>query len=162
ARAPRPAAPGGSGDAYRGGRGGGGGRGPRRPRPRAGGPPPRGFFLGARRAGWGAPWRRGRRGRPPTGPPPPWPPCCRPPPLDASRLLNFVRYLVGDGARGEEIWAWAEAVAGPFVQHAPALSLLGVLGDVLRCSANRRLAELIPTERVEGLLRQSLDLDPDN
>jgi tetratricopeptide (TPR) repeat protein len=83
-------------------------------------------------------------------------------PLDACRLLNFVRYLTGDGSRGEAVWAWAEAVAGPFVQHAAALSLLGVLGDVLRSTPNERLAELIPRERVEGLLRQSLDLDPDD
>jgi tetratricopeptide (TPR) repeat protein len=82
-------------------------------------------------------------------------------PVDACRLLNLIRLLVGDGARGEEIWQWAEAVAGQFVQHAAALSLLGVLGDVLRGSSER-LAGRIPRERVERLLRQALDLDPND
>jgi tetratricopeptide (TPR) repeat protein len=82
-------------------------------------------------------------------------------PLDACRLLNLVRFLVGDGARGEEIWAWAEAVAGRFVQHAPALSLLGALGDVLR-NTGEAMAAALPKGRVEQLLRQALDLDPDD
>jgi tetratricopeptide (TPR) repeat protein len=82
-------------------------------------------------------------------------------PADACRLLNLARLLVGDGARGEAIWQWAEAVAGRFVRHAPALSLLGALGDVLRGSGER-MAGRIPRERVERLLRQALDLDPDD
>jgi tetratricopeptide (TPR) repeat protein len=82
-------------------------------------------------------------------------------PVDACRLLNLLRFLVADGARGEAIWQWAEAVAGQFVQHAPAHSLLGVLGDVLRGSSEC-LAGRIPKERVERLLRQALDLDPED
>ncbi len=80
--------------------------------------------------------------------------------LDACRFLNLLRYLIGDGERGETIWAWAESVAGRFVQHAPALSLLAVLGDMLRDSPNEDMAGRIPKERVERLFRQSLDLDP--
>ncbi len=82
--------------------------------------------------------------------------------LDACRFLNLLRYLVGDGSRGDAIWQWAEAVAGRFVQHAPAVSLLAVVGDVLRDSQNADLAERIPKERVERLFRQSLDLDPND
>ncbi len=79
-------------------------------------------------------------------------------PGDASRLLNLLRYLVADGERGEEIWRWAEGVAARFVQNAEVLSLLGVLGDTVH-SADEDLAELVPKERIEKLLRQSLDLD---
>jgi tetratricopeptide (TPR) repeat protein len=81
-------------------------------------------------------------------------------PVDACQLLNFIRYLVGDGSRGEEIWAWSERVAQPLVQHPVALSLLGVLGDTLRSTPAEGMRELLPKERVEKLLRQALDLDP--
>jgi tetratricopeptide (TPR) repeat protein len=82
-------------------------------------------------------------------------------PGDATRLLNLMRYLVGDGERGGDIWRWAEAVGARFVQNAAALSLLGVLGDTIR-SVNEELGELIPKQRIEKLLRQSLDLDTDD
>jgi tetratricopeptide (TPR) repeat protein len=83
-------------------------------------------------------------------------------PADACRLLDFVRYLVGAGTRGAEIWCWAEVLAQPFVQQAAALSLLGVLGDTLRSTPAEGLRELIAKERVEGLLREALDLDPED
>ncbi len=69
--------------------------------------------------------------------------------------------MVGDGARGAGIWRWAEALAQPFVQHAAVLSLLGVLGDTLRSTGADGVRTLIPRERVEALLRQALDLDPE-
>ncbi len=82
--------------------------------------------------------------------------------LDACRLLNLLRYLIGDGARGEEIWRWAEATAAPFPQTADVLNLLAVLGDVLRGGQNEKLAEAIPGDRLEKLFRQSLDLDTED
>jgi tetratricopeptide (TPR) repeat protein len=78
---------------------------------------------------------------------------------DAARLIHLTHYLIGDGGRGPEVWRWAEAVATPHPQDASVLSLLAVLGDLLR-SQSEAMAELIPVDRVQRLFRASLGLDP--
>lgn len=79
-------------------------------------------------------------------------------PLDAARLLHLLQYVLGEGERAVQIWAWAQAAARPFGQSATVLNLQAVLGDILR-GAPQTPQELLTPEQLEQLFRQSLDLD---
>jgi tetratricopeptide (TPR) repeat protein len=79
---------------------------------------------------------------------------------DARWLIHTVRFVIEDGARGGEIWPWAESIAASFRQDAVMLSLLATLGCSLRFGPNEDLAELINEEQLETMFRESLDLDP--
>ncbi|WP_422928022.1 hypothetical protein [Singulisphaera sp. PoT] len=83
--------------------------------------------------------------------------------VDALRLLHLANILpFEDASRAEEVWAWAEALAARFPREATVLSLLADLGDTLLDLPESPLADRITPDRIEGLFRQSLDLDPED
>jgi tetratricopeptide (TPR) repeat protein len=82
-------------------------------------------------------------------------------PLDAIRLLALAR-RAAMADRTEEIWAWAEPLAAPFPNVAWVLNLLAALGDTLRNAKEEALGQRITSERLEGLFRRSLELDPND
>lgn len=79
---------------------------------------------------------------------------------EARWLIHTARHILGDGSRGRAVWQWAESLAAPRMRDATMLSLLATLGAALRFGPNEELAELISTERLETMFRESLDLDP--
>lgn len=81
---------------------------------------------------------------------------------DARWLLHISRLLLGMEERGREVWAWAEAIAARFPPDAVLLSLQATLASSLRFGPNEELADLVSEERIEGMFRESLDLDPTN
>ena len=83
-------------------------------------------------------------------------------PMDIARMLLLARDSCTDPARGPGVWDWAETIAVPFPREASVLSLLASLGDTLRGAENSRLADRIDPNRIESLVRQSLDLDPND
>ncbi len=83
-------------------------------------------------------------------------------PLDAARLLHFVRFMLGDSEENRNVWAWAEQVASAHPDQASILNLLAVLGDMIRSTAPSEEEAFPDSSRIDQLFRQSLRLDPQN
>ncbi|MBW3598811.1 MAG: hypothetical protein KY475_16235 [Planctomycetes bacterium] len=82
--------------------------------------------------------------------------------FDAVRLLHLARFVVGDGEDRDRLWQWAEAVAARHSENATILSLVAVLGDIIRDAGDPEADEVVDPQRIDELLRQSLRLDPDD
>jgi tetratricopeptide (TPR) repeat protein len=78
---------------------------------------------------------------------------------EARWLLHTIQQVLDDGARGREIWQWAESLTASRMNDATILSLLATLGASLRFGRNEELTTLIDTDRLEAMFRESLDLD---
>ena len=81
---------------------------------------------------------------------------------DADWLLYYPRFILEDGERGRELWAWAQAVATNFPTNADVRSLLGALGSALRDAPAAGFDEAITHEQLEKLFQQALSLDPNS
>ncbi|MCA9034384.1 MAG: hypothetical protein KDA91_04590 [Planctomycetaceae bacterium] len=78
---------------------------------------------------------------------------------DVAGLIHIMGWLVGSASDGDEIWRWANSIAAPHRDRGIVLSVLGALGDALRNSSNKSMAEKITAERTEQLHLKALALD---
>lgn len=78
---------------------------------------------------------------------------------EASGLLHVMRFFAVESAQLPGVWPWTRAVIDAHPQDATVQSLAACLGAVLRTAPGFE-TDLIPTEVLESLFRQSLDLDP--
>jgi tetratricopeptide (TPR) repeat protein len=85
-------------------------------------------------------------------------------PFDAVRLLHFSRFTIGDRAHNQRLWDWAEHIAALHPEDATILSMLAVLGDMIRSQEppEEQPEDLVDVQRIDQLFRQSLRLDPEN
>ena len=72
-------------------------------------------------------------------------------PKDAGAFLYIVPHLVTDAASIQPVWAWAEATAAPFPQHAGVLNMLATLADMLTSWPESTLDETVESRpRIES------------
>jgi tetratricopeptide (TPR) repeat protein len=85
-------------------------------------------------------------------------------PFDAVRLLHFARFTVGERAHNQKLWDWAEQAAAPHPEDATILSMLAVLGDIIRSQepSAEQQEDVVEVQQIDQLFRQSLRLDPEN
>lgn len=81
-------------------------------------------------------------------------------PVDASRMMHVIRFVIQDPAPTTNVYRWAEAIVQHHPQDATVLSMFAALASHLRDCAEGDLDEVILDEKLESLFRQSLDLDP--
>ncbi|HBE68906.1 MAG TPA: hypothetical protein DDW52_12230 [Planctomycetaceae bacterium] len=79
-------------------------------------------------------------------------------PTDAFRLLHMAAYTFTDPAAAQQIWNWANEVVSKFSDHSTALSLLADIGNRIRYAGDDEFSQSITRERVEPLIRKSLEL----
>ncbi len=77
---------------------------------------------------------------------------------DAFRLLHLASYSLLNGSNAQEIWRWANEIGGKFDDHSTALSLLADIGNRIRFGGDDEFAKSITSERIEPLVRKSLEL----
>lgn len=81
-------------------------------------------------------------------------------PNDASRLMHLARFTSMIPEFAGNVWTWANSILEHHPQNATVVSMQAALGATLRASADGALDDAIPHSRLEGLFRQSMDLDP--
>lgn len=79
-------------------------------------------------------------------------------PTDAFRLLHMAAYTFTDPASAQEVWKWGNEIASKFSDHSTALSLLADIGNRIRYAGDDDFSQSITRERVEPLIRKSLEL----
>lgn len=80
-------------------------------------------------------------------------------PLDACALVHFAGFALADHADAEAVWRWANQLVAKFDSESAALSLLADLGNQIRFGPNHEFAETITSERIEPLVRKSLQME---
>lgn len=77
---------------------------------------------------------------------------------DAFRLLHLASFSIVDGTNVQDVWRWANEVAGKFDEHSTALSMLADIGNRIRFGGEDEFSRSITRERIEPLVRKSLQL----
>ncbi|GAB5405001.1 MAG: hypothetical protein Aurels2KO_32320 [Aureliella sp.] len=77
---------------------------------------------------------------------------------DAFRLLHLASFSLVNGTNAQEIWRWANELGTRFGDHSTTLSLLADIGNRIRFGGEDEFAKSITSERIEPLVRKSLQL----
>lgn len=77
---------------------------------------------------------------------------------DTCMMMHIMNFLIGDCEDTEEIWIWANHQAARFKDDGTAISILAATGNQIRLGSSE-FGKTITTERLEPLVRKSLQLD---